>query len=104
MQGRRLNLLLLVVLAVAGATAETIRYGGKRAGAGPFFQILRDGEWDFMDRTGRVVIAPAFAGERDFFHALAAVALPEGNWGFIDESGKLASPLVSTKLGTSLTS
>jgi hypothetical protein len=42
-----------------------------------------------MDRTGRVVIAPAFAEEQDFFHGLAAVALPEGKWGFIDESGKL---------------
>jgi hypothetical protein len=43
-----------------------------------------------MDRTGRTVIAPAFADEREFFHGLAAVALPGGKWGFIDESGKLS--------------
>lgn len=43
-----------------------------------------------MDRTGRVVVTPAFADERDFFHGLAAVELPEGKWGFIDESGKLS--------------
>jgi hypothetical protein len=90
MQGSRLKVLLLVVLAVAGASAETIRYAAKRAGAGPFFQIVRDGKWGFMDRTGRVVIPPAFADERDFFHGLAAVALPERKWGFIDESGKLS--------------
>ena len=53
------------------------------------FQIVRNGKWGFMDRTGRVVIAPAFADERDFFRGLAAVRMPEGKWGFIDETGKL---------------
>ena len=45
-----------------------------------------------MDRTGRVVIAPAFVDERDFFHGLAAVQVPEGKWGFIDETGKSSIP------------
>ncbi|MGB7760486.1 MAG: WG repeat-containing protein [Bryobacteraceae bacterium] len=43
-----------------------------------------------MDRTGRVVIAPAFLDERDFFHGLAAVQLPTGQWGFISETGRFA--------------
>jgi hypothetical protein len=84
------RLLILAILGVVCASAETIRNPAKRTGAGPFFQIVRNGKWGFMDRTGRVVIAPAFADERDFFHGLAAVALPEGKWGFIDESGKLS--------------
>jgi hypothetical protein len=90
MFSRRSKLLILAILGVVCASAETIRNPTKRTGAGPFFQIVRNGKWGFMDRTGRIVVAPAFADERDFFHGLAAVALPEGKWGFIDESGKLS--------------
>jgi hypothetical protein len=45
-----------------------------------------------MDRKGHVVIAPTFADERDFFHGLAGVELPDEKWGFIDEKGKFAIP------------
>jgi hypothetical protein len=74
------------------ANAERVRNPTKRAGAGPLFQIPRDGKWGFMDRKGHVVIAPVFADERDFFHGLAGVKLPNGKWGFIDERGKFAIP------------
>lgn len=85
------KLLILLVLGVVFASAdERVRNPSKRKGAGPLFQIVRNDKWGFMDRTGRVVIAPAFAEERDFFHGLAAVKSPEGKWGFIDESGTLA--------------
>jgi len=77
------------MLAIASTNAETIRVPSKRPGAGPLFQIVRDGKWGFMNRTGRIVISPAFAEERDFFHDLAAVALPEGKWGYINQTGKL---------------
>lgn len=88
----RWKALSVAVFAIAWASAETIRVPTKRAGAGPLFQIVRHGKWGFMDRTGRVVIAPGFADERDFFHGLAAVELPEGKWGYIDEKGALAIP------------
>jgi len=81
---------MVAVLGLFCANAETIRNPAKRTGAGPLFQIVRSDKWGFMDRTGRVVIAPAFVDERDFFHSLAGVLLPEGRWGFIDETGKLA--------------
>ncbi len=84
------KLLILAVLGVVCANAERLRNPAKRAGAGPLFQILRNGKWGFMDRAGRIVIAPAFVDERDFFHGLAAVQLAEGKWGFIDESGNLS--------------
>src|SRR5437764_11452181 len=89
MSSRCSKLLILAVLGVFCGSAETIRNPAKRTGAGPLFQIVRNGKWGFMDRTGRVVIAPAFADERDFFRGLAAVRMPEGKWGFIDETGKL---------------
>lgn len=90
MFARRPKLPILAIVGLLCGSAETIRNPAKRTGAGSLFQIVRDGKWGFMDRTGRVVIAPAFADERDFFHGLAAVALPDGKWGFIDESGKLS--------------
>jgi len=82
------QLLILAVLGVVCASAETIRNPAKRKGAGPLFQIVRHDKWGFMDRSGRVVITPAFDDERDFFHGLAAVQVPNGHWGFIDEKGK----------------
>jgi len=82
----------MAVLGVVCARAETMRNPAKRAGAGSLFQVIRNGKCGFMDRTGRVVIAPAFVDERDFFHGLAAVQLPEGKWGFIDETGRLSIP------------
>jgi len=85
----RWRLLIAGVFSVVCASAETVPNPTKRAGAGPLFQIVRHGKWGFMDRTGRVVIAPAFLGEGDFFHGLAAVRLPEGKLGFINETGKL---------------
>jgi hypothetical protein len=88
----RSKALFLVALAVVSASAETVRNPAKRAGAGPLFQIVRDGKWGFMDRTGRVVIAPKFFDERDFFLGLAAVQFPDGKWGYIGETGKLAIP------------
>jgi hypothetical protein len=86
------RILIAAVLALVCASAERVRNPTKKAGAGPLFQIPRDGKWGFMDRKGHVVIAPAFADERDFFHGLAGVELSNGKWGFINERGKFAIP------------
>ncbi len=85
-----LKALITALLAIVCASAERIRVPVKRPGAGPLFQIVRAGKWGFMDRTGQVVIAPAFDDERDFFHGLAAVETAEGHWGYINEKGTLA--------------
>ena len=83
--------LVVAVVALSCANADTVRNPTKKPGAGPLFQIRR-GMWGFMDRTGRVVIKPAFLNERDFFHGLAAVEWPDGKWGYINERGKFAIP------------
>jgi len=80
---------ILCILAAVAGRASTVRSPSKRAGAGSLFQIVRHGKWGFMDRTGRVVIRPKFADERDFFYGLAAVELKSGKWGYIDQAGRL---------------
>ncbi len=88
--------LILAAFALVCVSAETVRVPTKRAGAGPLFQIVRNNQWGFMGRTGRVVISPSFFDERDFFHGLAAVELLEGKsgfkWGFINEKGRMVIP------------
>jgi hypothetical protein len=88
--GRCSAFLIFLALCSVSANSETVRNPSKRAGAGPLFQIMRQNKWGFMDRTGRIVIAPSFTDERDFFHGLAAVLMENGNWGYINPSGKFA--------------
>ena len=48
-----------------------------------------DGAWGFIDASGKVAIAPAFADVRPFSNGLAA-AMSNGQWGYIDKSGNWA--------------
>jgi len=50
--------------------------------------IFHHGAFGFADRTGRVVIAPAFDEVDSFHEGLAAVQV-DGKWGYIDRAGKL---------------
>jgi len=78
--------LILLSLLILCTSAETIPNPSKRKGAGPLFQVVRRGKWGYMDRNGRIAIAPQFEYERDFFHGLAGVSLNK-KWGFINEKG-----------------
>lgn len=49
----------------------------------------------FMDKTGKVVIPPAYRDAGDFHEGLAAVSKEdEGPWGYIDRSGQLVIPII----------
>ena len=39
----------------------------KVKGSGPFYRIQESGKWGYMNRQGRVVIAPRFDRAEDFF-------------------------------------
>lgn len=53
------------------------------------FPVVKDGRWGFIDRTGRVVIAPRFDRAGRFSEGLAPVQ--EGaTLGYVDASGRIA--------------
>src|SRR6478735_5263259 len=48
--------------------------------------------WGYVDRQGKLAIAPSFAEAKGFSENYAGVA-KGGKWGFIDRSGKLVVPM-----------
>lgn len=55
------------------------------------YPIVQGGKWGYIDRAGKVVIAPQFDAAEAFSEGLGAVNLA-GKWGFVDASGRLAIP------------
>ncbi len=55
---------------------------------GPLFPILQDGKWGYIDRAGRIAIAPRFGRAERFSEGLAAVVDGEA-LGYVDATGKL---------------
>jgi len=72
---------LVVTLSAAASTGSD--------GESPLFRIRRDGKWGYIDRSGKVVIAPRFDGAEPFSEGLAAVRSGE-TMGYVDETGKMA--------------
>lgn len=90
-------------IVVGVAAEEKGGEDGKAAPARSLFLIKQGSKYGYMDRAGKVVIAPRYDMALDFSEGLAAVcvgsplrkgppqdhspALPEGRWGYIDEKG-----------------
>jgi hypothetical protein len=81
---------MFTMLGPCSAT-DTLRNPTKKKGAGPLFQIRRDGRCGYMNRNGKTVIPPKFEDESDFLGGLARVE-SGGNWGYIDETGGIVIP------------
>jgi hypothetical protein len=43
----------------------------------------------FIDTSGTWVVQPGFSSAGDFWHGLAAVSWKDGDYGYIDKSGKV---------------
>jgi len=56
--------------------------------SGGLFQIVRQGRWGYMDRTGKVVVAPKFANTGEFSEGLGAVQVGD-KWGYVDGTGSM---------------
>ena len=73
--------LVVVIMALAAHVTGA-------ADPGPLFPVLRDGRWGYVDRAGRLVIAPRFERAGRFSEGLAAVQ-DGATLGYVDASGKL---------------
>lgn len=60
--------------------------------------FCRDGQWGFVDKNGRELIAPAYDRARSFSGGVAAVC-KDGLWGFIDGEGRLVVDFQFTDAG-----
>lgn len=87
-----LSRIVLLVLALSGAAQAQGQAGGLRP-------VNENGKWGYVERSGRMVIAPSFDEAREFAGGLAKVGVvdravpevggkPNLRWGYIDESGR----------------
>lgn len=60
--------------------------------ANPLFVVIVNDKRGFIDRTGKIVIEPQFAGANSFVEGRAVVAVdkPQYKYGYVDETGKFA--------------
>ena len=86
--GWRSLILPLVVGCVCATTVVRVPVKSKAADDG-LFLIHYGAKWGYMDRQGKIVIAPQFDDAGDFFGGRAKVRKQE-KWGYIDASGRLA--------------
>ncbi len=54
----------------------------------PLFPVEIGGEWGYIDKAGKVVIAPQFDDALDFSEGLASVRIG-WKWCYIDKTGKI---------------
>lgn len=59
----------------------------KAAYVPPLYPVRLDGKYGYMDRTGKIVVAPQFSRGWDFHDGMAQVDSAEGH-GIIDAAGK----------------
>src|SRR3954447_19635752 len=64
--------------------------------------VCRRNKWGYIDRSGNIVVEPAFAAAGHFVDGLAMVnsggqpgmhGLTGGQWGYLDEDGRIAIPM-----------
>lgn len=79
-------LLALALIMLQSLPMRAIAAGGDSKRTTPEGYVDR---WGYMDKGGRLTIAPRFADAKPFSEGLAAVQVG-GTWGYIDRSGRFA--------------
>lgn len=87
------SILLLICLTVLFASFA----GAQMKESNDLFTIIVNGKKGFIDKTGKVVIAPKFIAVENFSEGLAAVKI-EDRWGYIDKTGET---IISPNFGAS---
>ena len=99
----RSKALILALLAVVCASAETVRNPAKRPERGPYFKLFgmaNGASWIAQAESLSLQLSMTSATS---FMAWRPWRLAEGHWGYIDETRKACHrPLVSMRFGTSL--
>jgi len=100
-QGRTLSFSLLLLACVSSCGRPTARgvASGPSMKRPVLFLVKEDGKYGYIDRSGRIVIAPQFRSASPFSEGRATVqpAGPGGTIGYIDPSGALViSPRFSS--------
>jgi hypothetical protein len=83
----------LKTVIVASITVILLSAAGLVADTNPLFPVEVGGKWGFIDRTGKVVIAPQFSRVWEFSEDMAVVEKGYGQekaFGYVDKTGKSA--------------
>ena len=70
-----------------------VNFGGRLEWTGKgktaVLSMIAGGKWGYIDRTGKLVLPPAYQLASDFSEGLAAVMVDK-RWGYVDKSGRFA--------------
>ncbi|MBK7709080.1 MAG: WG repeat-containing protein [Acidobacteria bacterium] len=76
-----------VLISILALTIAGTAFGQTKDKAMPLFWIREEGKYGYIDKTGKIVIAPQFENTMGFNEGLAATKLG-GKYGYIDTKGK----------------
>ena len=81
----RFSLLLLLIAWLTASPQSPTNDPGR------LFPVVKDGKWGYIDKTGKMVIAPQFDATDGFSEGLANVRVGQ-KWGYIDKTGQMVIP------------
>lgn len=91
---------LMVIAVLPILMACGARQASTATGEGSLYRITVDGKYGYIDRTGKIIVAPKYDVSHDFSEGLAVVGMKitDGKaasiqYGYIDTSGKEVIPL-----------
>src|SRR5882724_3055671 len=79
----------IIILSLVLAYLVCSNTSGQITNNKPLFLIKQNGEFGFIDATGKIVIEPKFDGAEDFSEELAAVWLRKVGYGYVDTTGAM---------------
>jgi WG containing repeat len=90
---RNRTIILFCLIAFLSSCAKQAGQQGKpTTSPDALFPVEQNKKYGFIDRSGKVVVAPQYDVADDFYEGLASVEIGD-KWGYIDPSGKTAISL-----------
>ena len=79
---------ILSLFVICGLALGGYFLWGKGSERSSLYPVKVNGQWGYIDKTGKIVINPQFDSAWDFSEGLAWVKVG-GKWGYIDKTGKI---------------